>query len=103
MILSGLVIGGNSLTCDSAISGAAPLTSAAARSSAPPAIAARRVGNRSPSRRPRSTTPSPTTAPYELRPESAKLISFISQSSLLIPQRRLILYIVLRWGAPYNR
>src|SRR5580692_12970315 len=53
--------------------GAPPLTSVAAPSSAPPAIAARKVGYRSPSRRLKSTTPSPTTAPYELRPDTAKL------------------------------
>src|SRR5260370_15113957 len=57
--------------------GAALLTSAAAPSSAPPAMAARKVGYRSPTRRPKSTTPSPTTAPYELRPDAAKLINFI--------------------------
>src|SRR6516225_4544133 len=77
MILSGSVIGGSSVTWDSAVSGVALLTSAAAPPSAPPAIAVRRVGNRSPSRRPKSTTPSPTIAPYELRPDTAKLMSFI--------------------------
>src|SRR5437588_1006978 len=83
MILSGSVIGGNSVTCDRAMSGAAPLTSAAAPSNLLPAIAARRVGHRSPSRRPKSTTRSPTTAPYELRPDAAKLINFIRMLLLI--------------------
>src|SRR5438270_2861201 len=83
MILSGSVIGGSSVTCDRAMSGAAPLTSAAAPSNLLPAIAARRVGYRSPNRRPKSTTPSPTTAPYELRPDAAKLMNLIRISLLI--------------------
>jgi len=45
MILSGSVIGGSSsVTCNSAMSGGALFTSTAAPTSAPPAIAARKVG-----------------------------------------------------------
>jgi len=46
MILSGSVIGGSSVACDSAISVAALSASATAPASAPPAIAARKVGYR---------------------------------------------------------
>jgi hypothetical protein len=60
------------------------------------------VGYRSPNRRPKSTTPSPTTAPYELRPDAAKLINLI-RISLLIARImvRLCHRLKVWWKADY--
>src|SRR5947209_18739352 len=83
------------------MSGAAPLTSAAAPSNLLPSIAARRVGHRSPNRRPKSTTPSPTTAPYELRPDAAKLINLIRISLLIARIMVRLCHRLKVWKADY--
>jgi hypothetical protein len=62
------------------------------------------VGYRSPSRRPKSTTPSPTTAPYELRPDAAKLINFIPHLPICRPMMARLRHRLKAWGrCPWPR